>query len=81
MAANKVRGAYAALCHDAESALLSRQHNNANVLVLGAKFVKEKDLKDIVQIWLTTAFEGGRHRRRVNKIKKIEKGMDIQFCR
>jgi len=74
IAANKVRGAYAALCYNADSARLSRQHNNANILVLGAKFTKKKDLSEIVQVWLMTPFEGGRHRRRVNQIKRIEKG-------
>lgn len=74
IAANKVRGAYAALCYNAETAALSRQHNNANILVLGAKFVKEKDLKNILHVWLTTPFEGGRHARRFKQIRKIEKG-------
>jgi RpiB/LacA/LacB family sugar-phosphate isomerase len=73
MAANKVKGAYAALCHNVESAKLSREHNNANILVLGAKFVQQKDLKKIIQTFFTTKFEGGRHQRRVNQIKKIER--------
>ena len=68
MAANKVRGAYAALCYNAESAALSRRHNNANILVLGAKFVKPQEIKKILKIWLNTKFEGGRHQRRVDKI-------------
>jgi len=71
--ANKVKGAYAALCYNAEAAKLSRQHNNANVLVLSAKFVKSNQLKKILTVWLTTEFEGGRHQRRVNQIKKIER--------
>jgi RpiB/LacA/LacB family sugar-phosphate isomerase len=75
--ANKVRGAYAALCHNAASARLSRMHNNANILVLGSKFVKAKDIRMIIKTWLTTEFEGGRHKRRVDQIKKIEKGMNI----
>ena len=78
IAANKVKGAYAALCHDVESARLSREHNNANVLVLGAKFVKSGQLKRIISTWLTTEFEGGRHLRRVNQIKKIEKGLALK---
>ena len=73
IAANKVRGAYAALCYNAKSAALSRKHNNANILVLGAKFVKQKDISKIIKTWFNTEFEGGRHRRRVNQIKKIEK--------
>ncbi len=75
IAANKVRGAYAALCYNAESAALSRKHNNANILVLGAKFVKQKDISKIIRTWFNTEFEGGRHRRRVNQIKKMEKGL------
>ena len=77
MAANKVPGAYAALCHNVEGARLSREHNNANILVLGARFVKSRDLKPIITTWLTTPFEGGRHQRRINLIKKIEKGMKL----
>lgn len=71
--ANKVKGAYAALCYNAEAAKLSRQHNNANILVLSGKFVKKNELTKIIKVWLTTEFEGGRHLRRVNQIKKIEK--------
>jgi len=77
IAANKVRGAYAALCYNAESAALSRKHNNANILVLGSKFIKAKDLGKILKTWLNTEFEGGRHQRRVNQIRKIEKGLKI----
>ena len=77
MAANKVKGAYAALCYNAEAAKLSRQHNNANILVIGAKFVKQTELTKIVKSFLTTEFEGGRHQRRVNQIKKMEKGLKI----
>lgn len=73
IAANKVPGAYAALCYNKQAAELSRQHNNANVLVLGAKFVGQSAMKDIILTWLKTPFEGGRHQRRVNQIKRIEK--------
>ena len=73
IAANKVPGAYAALVYNKEAAALSRQHNNSNILVLGAKFTIEADLTEIVKIWLNTEFEGGRHLRRVEEIKKIEK--------
>ena len=73
IAANKVPGALAALCYNKEAAALSRQHNNANVLVLGSKFVKSKEIKDIVLTWLNSEFEGGRHLRRVKQIKQIEK--------
>ena len=73
IAANKVLGVYAALCYNKEAAALSRQHNNSNVLVLGAKFVTEQEMYDIIKIWLAEKFEGGRHLRRVNQIKAIER--------
>lgn len=73
MAANKIPGVYAALCYNVQAAELSRQHNDANVLVLGSKFVSQRKMFDIIKTWLTAEFEGGRHARRVRKIKKIEK--------
>ncbi|MCB9771432.1 MAG: ribose 5-phosphate isomerase B [Candidatus Omnitrophica bacterium] len=73
IAANKIVGAYAALCYSKEAAILSRQHNNANILVLGAKFVKPEEITKIVKVWLVTEFEGGRHLRRLKQIKAIEK--------
>ena len=73
IAANKVPGAYAALCYNREAAILSREHNDCNILVLGAKFVDAKDIPDIIQVWLNTPFSGGRHLRRVEKIKQIER--------
>ncbi len=73
IAANKVPGVYAALCYNREAAALSRQHNNSNVLVLGAKFVNEKEMFEIIKIWLNEKFEGGRHLRRVKQIKAIER--------
>lgn len=77
IAANKVHGAYAALCYNAQSAMLSRQHNNSNILVISAKFVKQNELAKMLKVWLTTDFEGGRHRRRFNQIRKIEKGSSV----
>lgn len=73
IAANKVPGVRAALCYNKEAAALSRQHNDANVLVLGSKFVSESELYDIVDTWLASEFEGGRHDRRVNQISEIER--------
>lgn len=73
IAANKVVGAYAALCYTKEAAVLSRQHNNANILVIGAKFVSKEEIPEIIKLWLDTEFEGGRHLRRVRQIKEIEK--------
>ena len=72
MAANKVRGIRAALCHDVTTARLSRQHNDANVLSLGARITGTEVAADIVRAWLETAFEGGRHARRVEKIQAVE---------
>jgi RpiB/LacA/LacB family sugar-phosphate isomerase len=72
IAANKVPGAYAALCYNKEAAALSRQHNNSNILVIGSKFVSEVELLEIIQVWLKTEFEGGRHQARIDRIKQIE---------
>lgn len=77
--ANKVKGIRAALVHNVKEAELARAHNDANMLVLGAGFVKPSAAKKIVQIWLTTNFEGGRHARRVNKIIRYENGKQIFF--
>ncbi|MHC4396999.1 MAG: ribose 5-phosphate isomerase B [Planctomycetota bacterium] len=74
--ANKVKGILAALCHDELSAQISRHHNNANVLCLSGDLIGEVLLRKIVEVWLTTEFSGGRHQRRVNKIKAIEEGKD-----
>lgn len=72
IAANKVPGVRAAICHDKNVAELSRQHNDANILVLGSEHVLD-DPETIVKSWLSSNFEGGRHARRVNQIKKMEK--------
>jgi ribose 5-phosphate isomerase B len=72
IAANKVKGIRAALCHDTFSAHASREHNNANILTMGERIIGPGLARDIVKIWLTTEFEGGRHERRVAKIADIE---------
>ena len=72
IAANKVNGIRAALCHDTFSAHASREHNDANVLTLGQRVVGTGLALDIVDIWLNTAFEGGRHQRRIDKIHACE---------
>lgn len=72
IAANKVPGVRAALCYDYATAVNSREHNNANVLTLGAGLIGTNLAKLIVDTWLSTAFGGGRHARRVNKITAIE---------
>ncbi|MFA5864270.1 MAG: ribose 5-phosphate isomerase B [Phycisphaerae bacterium] len=73
ISANKVCGIRAALCHDELTAQMSRQHNDANVLCLPADLIGEALMRRIVEVWLETAFEGGRHARRVQKIMEIEK--------
>jgi ribose 5-phosphate isomerase B len=73
MAANKVPGARAALCNDLYTARLSRQHNDANVLALGGRIVACGLADEIVAVWLTTAFEGGRHQRRIEQIAELER--------
>jgi ribose 5-phosphate isomerase B len=68
IAANRHREIRAAPCHDAVSARLARQHNDANVLALGARLVDVEVAKDCLRTFLSTAFEGGRHQRRVAKM-------------
>jgi ribose 5-phosphate isomerase B len=76
IAANKIKGIRAALCFDELSAKFSRQHNDANVLCLSGDLLGPSMLRKIVEVWLSTDFEGGRHQRRVRKIKAIEEGKD-----
>lgn len=70
--ANKVHGIRAALCQDEFSARLAKQHNNANVLVLGGRILAPQRAISIVQEWLDNEFEGGRHQERIDKIHYIE---------
>ena len=70
--ANKHKGIRAALCTTPELAELSRRHNDANILCLGAENQEKKGALQIVDIWLKTEFEGGRHSRRLDKIRKLE---------
>lgn len=72
ISANKVAGIRAALCHDTFSAHASRQHNDANILTLGQRVIGTGLALDIVDIWLATKFEGGRHQRRIDKIHACE---------
>jgi ribose 5-phosphate isomerase B len=72
MAANKVRGVRAALCHDELTARLARQHNDANVLSLGGRLTTELVATGIVEAFLTTPFEGGRHVPRLEQLHRIE---------
>ncbi len=71
--ANKLDGIRAATCYNEFSARSAREHNDANILVLGAKTLGEESIKSIVEVWLNTRFGGGRHQRRLDKISFIEK--------
>ena len=70
--ANKVKGIRCALCSDPLSAEMTRRHNNTNMLAMGAGIIGQNLAMDIVDTWLTTEFEGGRHQRRVDKISALE---------
>jgi ribose 5-phosphate isomerase B len=72
--ANKIKGIRAANCYNEEIAIASRAHNNANVLSLGARFLNEDLSIKIVEAWLGTEFEGGRHQQRLDKIGQLEEG-------
>jgi len=74
IAANKVDGIRAALCHDLFLARLSREHNDANVLAMGARVVAPAYAREILRVWLATPFAGGRHVARLEQIGKIERG-------
>ncbi len=71
MAANRFPDVRAALCNDLFSAIMSRRHNNANILVMGGRIIGTELTKEIVKNWLETPFEGGRHQRRIDKIETI----------
>jgi len=72
MVANRFPGVRAALCGDIFSAVMSRQHNDANVLVLGGRVIGDVLAKEIVKTWLNTEFEGGRHKNRLDKFDRID---------
>jgi len=72
IAANKVPGARAALCYDRATARNSREHNDANILSLGARLIPADAAREILAVWLETEFGGGRHQKRVDKIRAIE---------
>lgn len=71
MTANKFKNVRAALVYDDDSARLTREHNNANVLCLPGRQLSDEQLKKFVQKWLKTNFDGGRHERRINKIRDL----------
>lgn len=74
IAANKVPGIRAAVAWNEEIARLARQHNNANVLSLPARYTPEEEMDKIIKAWFSSDFEGGRHERRVEKIERLAKG-------
>lgn len=74
MVLNRLPGVRAALCHDVFTAVNSRAHNDANVLVLGARVVHPGEAVRILRVWLEASFEGGRHARRVDKIRALDEG-------
>jgi ribose 5-phosphate isomerase B len=74
IAANKIHGVRAALCHDVFLAKLSRLHNDANVLAMGGRIVAVTYAREIARVWLETSFEGGRHVPRLEQITEIERG-------
>ena len=70
ISANKIHGVRAALCTSIEHAKLSRQHNDANIIALGSRLTSEELVFKIIEVWLTSDFEGGRHLDRINQIEK-----------
>ena len=72
IAANKIAGVRAAVCHNPLTARLAREHNDANVLCLGARLLETETAQQMVREWLAARFEGGRHARRVEKIRALE---------
>ena len=72
IACNKVRGIRCALCLDVQMAELSRRHNDANVLAMGARLISFEQGREILDVWLSTPFEAGRHQRRIDKISLYE---------
>jgi ribose 5-phosphate isomerase B len=75
MVANKFPGVRAALCYDKASARNSREHNDSNILTLGGKLLTHSQAEEVLRVWLTTPFGGGRHTARVQKIAEIEKAL------
>lgn len=78
IAANKVPGVRCVVCSEPYSAVLSRQHNDSNVLAFGARVIGDEMAKMITRLWLATEFEGGRHQRRVNQLTALDGGADIE---
>lgn len=81
MVANKFPNVRASLCNDLFTAKMSRMHNDANILVLGGRIIGKDLAAEIVKVWLNTPFEGERHLRRLDKIKKIEENINSNGTR
>jgi ribose 5-phosphate isomerase B len=77
IACNKIRGIRAGLCHDLFTTEISRAHNDANVLVIGAKVLSPELADEITDLWFTTRFKGGRHQQRLDQIAALERGEPI----
>jgi ribose 5-phosphate isomerase B len=77
IACNKIRGIRAGLCHDRFTTEISRAHNDANVLVIGAKVIAPDDAEALTELWLATAFKGGRHQHRLDQIAALERGEEL----
>lgn len=76
--ANRFPGVRAALCHDLYTARLSREHNDANLLVLGGRVLGKGLAKEILQVWLTSKFQGGPHQRRIAKIESLDQQISVE---
>ena len=72
IAANKIKGVRAALCHDVYSARMTRRHNNSNLLTMGGRVIGADLAREIVKVWVEEDFDGGRHKRRIDKISQLE---------
>ncbi len=77
IACNKVKGIRAGLCHDRFTTEISRAHNDANMLVIGAKVIAPEIAEELTDLWLATAFKGGRHQQRLDQIAAIERGEEL----
>ncbi|HUV36790.1 MAG TPA: ribose 5-phosphate isomerase B [Patescibacteria group bacterium] len=78
IAANKVKGVRAALCRSVDDARMTREHNDSNVLALSEHSMEDPALERLVAVWLETAFQGDRHKRRIDKIHAYERARDIE---
>jgi ribose 5-phosphate isomerase B len=73
--ANRFPGVRAALCHDLYTARVSREHNDANLLVLGGRLIGKELAREMIKVWLESVFQGGNHRRRLDQIESLDKEM------